>query len=68
LGSVAGTIGTMQATEVMKEILGVGDSLAGSLLIMDALTATFRKVRVKPDPACALCGPQATIKDLTIHG
>lgn len=68
LGSVAGTIGTMQATEVMKEILGVGDSLAGSLLIMDSLTATFRKVRVKPDPACALCGPQATIKDLAIHG
>jgi adenylyltransferase/sulfurtransferase len=68
LGSVAGTIGTMQATEVIKEILGVGESLAGSLVIMDALNATFRKVRVKPDPACALCGPQATIRDLSIHG
>lgn len=68
LGSVAGTIGTMQATEVIKEILGVGESLAGSLLIMDALNATFRKVHVKPDPACALCGPQATITDLSVHG
>lgn len=68
LGSVAGTIGTMQATEVIKEILGVGESLAGSLLIMDALNATFRKVRVKPDPACDLCGAQATIRDLSLHG
>ena len=68
LGSVAGTIGTMQATEVIKEILGVGESLAGSLVIMDALNATFRKVRVKPDPACALCGAQATIHDLSHHG
>lgn len=68
LGSVAGTIGAMQATEVIKEILGVGESLAGSLLIMDALTATFRKVRVRPDPACALCGPQPTILDLSLHG
>jgi adenylyltransferase/sulfurtransferase len=68
LGSVAGTIGTMQATEIIKEIIGVGESLAGSLLIMDALTATFRKVRVKPDPACDLCGAQATIRDLSRHG
>ena len=44
----------MQATEIIKEILGVGESLAGSLLVMDALTGTFRKVRVKPDPACDL--------------
>jgi adenylyltransferase/sulfurtransferase len=68
LGSVAGTIGTMQATEVIKEILGVGETLAGSLIIMDALNSTFRKVRVKPDPACALCGAQATIRDLSHHG
>jgi molybdopterin/thiamine biosynthesis adenylyltransferase len=68
LGSVAGTIGTMQATEVLKEILGVGETLAGWLIIMDALNSTFRKVRVKPDPACALCGAQATIHDLAHHG
>jgi molybdopterin-synthase adenylyltransferase len=68
LGSVAGTIGAMQGTEVIKEVLGVGESLAGSLLIMDSLTTTFRKVRVKPDPACALCGPQPTITDLSRHG
>jgi adenylyltransferase/sulfurtransferase len=68
LGSVAGTIGTMQATEIIKEIVGVGESLAGWLLVMDALTTTFRKVRVKPDPACDLCGAQATIHDLSRHG
>jgi adenylyltransferase/sulfurtransferase len=67
LGSVAGTIGTMQATEVIKEVLGVGETLAGSLIIMDALNSMFRKVRVKPDPACALCGTQATIVDLSHH-
>jgi molybdopterin/thiamine biosynthesis adenylyltransferase len=68
LGSVAGTIGAMQATEVIKEVIGIGESLAGSLLIMDALTATFRKVRVKPDPGCPLCGSQPSIHNLSIHG
>jgi adenylyltransferase/sulfurtransferase len=56
LGAVAGVMGTLQAVEVMKEILGVGESLAGRLLIYDALAANFRTVRFKPDPACALCG------------
>jgi adenylyltransferase/sulfurtransferase len=54
-------MGTLQALEVMKEILGIGKSLAGHLLIYDALATRFRKVRVPPDPACALCGPNATI-------
>lgn len=61
LGALAGTVGTLQATEVIKEILGVGDSLSGALLIYEGLSATFRKVRVKPDPSCALCGPNPTI-------
>ena len=64
LGALAGTLGALQATEVIKEILGIGDSLSGSLLLYDALGATFRKIKVKADPACALCGPQATIRDL----
>lgn len=67
LGAVAGVMGSMQATEVLKEILGIGDSMAGSLLIYDALATTFRKVRVKPDPACPLCGTHA-ITDLSRHG
>ena len=64
LGALAGTLGAMQATEVIKELLGIGDSLSGSLLLYDALGTTFRKIKAKADPACALCGPQATITDL----
>ena len=64
LGALAGTLGAMQATEVIKELLGIGDSLSGSLLLYDALGATFRKIKAKADPACALCGAQATITDL----
>lgn len=65
LGAVAGMLGTMQATEVIKEILGVGDSMAGHLMIVDALSMTFRKVRVPRDPECALCGPHPSIRDLS---
>jgi len=64
LGALAGALGSLQAIEVVKELLGVGDSLSGSLLLYDALGATFRKVKIKADPACSLCGPQATIKNL----
>jgi molybdopterin/thiamine biosynthesis adenylyltransferase len=64
LGALAGAVGSLQATEALKELLGIGDSLSGQLLIYDALAATFRKIKVRRDPACALCGPQATIVDL----
>ena len=67
LGAVTGVMGTLQATEVLKEILGVGDTLAGRLLIWDALATRFRTVKLRPDPGCALCGPRATIKDLSQH-
>lgn len=67
LGAMAGVMGSLQATEVVKEILGIGDSLAGSLLIVDALSTTFRKVRLKRDPACPLCGDHPTIHDLSGH-
>jgi adenylyltransferase/sulfurtransferase len=67
LGAAAGVMGTLQALEVLKEITGAGESLAGHLLIYDALSTTFRKVRVKRDPECALCGERATIRDLSIH-
>jgi adenylyltransferase/sulfurtransferase len=52
----------------MKELLGIGVSLSGQLLIFDALALTFRRVKVARDPACPLCGPQATIRDLSAHG
>ncbi len=63
-GAIAGVIGTAQATEVLKELLGLGESLSGSLLLYDALHTTYRKIKFSPDPACPLCGPQATIKKL----
>jgi adenylyltransferase/sulfurtransferase len=66
-GAVTGVLGTLQATEALKEILDIGESLSGRLLLWDALGARFRTVRLKPDPACALCGPQATITDLSAH-
>jgi adenylyltransferase/sulfurtransferase len=67
LGALAGTLGSMQATEVLKEILDIGDSLSGSLILYDSLATAFQKVTVKPDPDCPLCGPNSTIEDLSIH-
>ena len=67
LGAVAGSMGSLQSTEVLKELLGIGDSLSGTLIIYAALSATFRNVRVKPDPTCPLCGENPTITDLTMH-
>ena len=64
LGAMAGVMGTMQATEILKEILGIGKSMSGRLLIHDGLIGTFRTVKVKPDPNCALCSKSATIKSL----
>ncbi|MDX2144312.1 MAG: molybdopterin-synthase adenylyltransferase MoeB [Rhodospirillaceae bacterium] len=64
LGAVAGVLGTLQATEILKEILGIGQSMAGRLMIYDALDAASRTVKVNRDPACALCGDHPTIKAL----
>ena len=61
LGAAAGVMGTLQALEVLKEILGIGDSLAGRLLIYDALSTRFRTVKVRRDPGCPLCGENPTI-------
>jgi len=62
LGAAAGVMGTLQALEVIKEITGVGESLAGRLLLYEALSTRFRTVTFKPDPACALCGASPTIE------
>ena len=56
LGAIAGVVGTMQATEVIKEILEIGDSLAGKLVIYDALSATSRTIKLPKDPYCKYCG------------
>lgn len=56
LGAVTGVMGTLQATEVLKEICGIGTSMSGWLLIWDALGTDFRKIRLRKDPACPVCG------------
>jgi adenylyltransferase/sulfurtransferase len=67
LGAAAGVMGTLQALEVMKEIACVGESLAGRLIIYDALSGNFRKLKVPKDPACKLCGDEPTLRDLSVH-
>jgi adenylyltransferase/sulfurtransferase len=63
---VTGVMGTLQATEALKEILGIGESLSGRLLIWDALAVTFRTVRFRRDPDCSGCGARAP-GDLSNH-
>lgn len=56
LGAAAGVMGSLQALEVLKEVAGIGTSLAGKILTYKALSAEFRTARLPPDPACPLCG------------
>jgi adenylyltransferase/sulfurtransferase len=67
LGAVVGVIGTLQAAEVLKEILGIGTSLAGRLLIYDALGARFETLSIAWDPDNPLTGRTPSIHDLSIH-
>ena len=57
LGVLPGIIGLLQATEAIKLILGIGESLAGRVLSFDALSMRFRETRLAPDPDCAVCAP-----------
>lgn len=61
IGAMAGVIGSLQALETVKFIVGAGDLLVGQLLMFDALTMTFRKIKVPQDHHCAVCGPHPTI-------
>ena len=54
----------MQATEALKELLGLGQSLSGRLVLYDAMNSDTRSLKVRRDPACALCGDKPTIRDL----
>lgn len=56
LGVLPGMVGTIMATEVIKVVLGIGETLAGRLLLIDALTMNFRQLHVSKDPACPVCG------------
>jgi len=64
LGAVAGVLGTLQAVEVLKLILGEGEPLIGRLLIFDALAMEFSEVKIRRDPACPVCGDNPTIHEL----
>jgi adenylyltransferase/sulfurtransferase len=61
LGVLPGVIGLLQATEVLKLLLGAGEPLIGRLLVYDALAMTFQTFRVPKDPDCAVCGPRPTV-------
>ena len=64
LGVMAGTIGTLQVNEAIKLLTGVGEPLLGTLMVYDALESSFRRVRVRKDPDCAVCGERATVTEL----
>jgi sulfur-carrier protein adenylyltransferase/sulfurtransferase len=64
LGVLPGIIGSIQALETIKWILGAGDSLIGRLLLFDALKLQFRELRLRKDPACPLCGERPSIHEL----
>lgn len=63
-GVLPGIVGTIQATEAIKILLGTGDPLVGRLLLFDAMRMRFRELKLRKDPACPVCGPDATIKEL----
>jgi adenylyltransferase/sulfurtransferase len=65
LGVLAGIVGTWQASEALKLVLGIGSPLVGRLLLVDALDARVREVRIARDPACPLCGDAATLRDVS---
>lgn len=61
IGILPGIIGLLQATETLKLLAGLGDSIAGRLLHFDALSMRFREIKLRRDPACAVCGDQPTL-------
>ncbi len=64
LGVLCASIGSIQATEAIKLLTGIGDPLVGRLMIYDALEMTYRQVKVRKDPECAVCGKNPTVTEL----
>jgi molybdopterin/thiamine biosynthesis adenylyltransferase/rhodanese-related sulfurtransferase len=64
LGILPGVIGLIQATEAIKLIIGRGESLVGRLLLYSALEMRFQELAIRPDPACPVCGPNPTVRQL----
>jgi molybdopterin/thiamine biosynthesis adenylyltransferase/rhodanese-related sulfurtransferase len=63
LGVLPGVVGSLQANEALKLLLGIGDPLVGRLLLFDALSATFTEVALRRDPSCPVCGEEPTITE-----
>ena len=64
LGALTGLVGSIQATETLKLILGIGESLTSRLLLIDGLSMDFREVRIPQNPRCPLCGVDPTVTEL----
>jgi adenylyltransferase/sulfurtransferase len=64
VGALPGLVGSIQAVEVIKLVLGVGETLTSRLLLIDALTMEFRTVKLRRNPDCPLCGDHPTVKEL----
>lgn len=64
LGVLPGTVGTLQATETLKLLLGIGEPLIGRLLLYDALSMTFDEVTLRKNPQCVICGPNPSVREL----
>jgi molybdopterin/thiamine biosynthesis adenylyltransferase len=65
LGVLPGIVGSMQALEAIKLLLGIGDPLVGRLLLFDALDPSFRELRLRKNPNCPACGEHATLTQVT---
>ena len=63
-GVLPGIIGTIQAVEAIKILLDIGDSLIGTLLLFDALTMNFNRLKLRQDRTCPVCGENPTIHEL----
>jgi adenylyltransferase/sulfurtransferase len=63
-GVLPGTIGTLQATEALKLLLGIGEPLIGKLLLIDALSSSFEEIRLKKNPRCRICSETPEIREL----
>jgi adenylyltransferase/sulfurtransferase len=64
LGVLCASIGSIQVNEAIKVLTGIGDPLVGSLMVYDALDMTYRKIRIRKDPNCAVCGENPTVTEL----
>ncbi len=64
LGVLCASVGSIQVTEAVKLLTGIGEPLLGSLMVYDALEMTYRKIKVRKDPNCAVCGDHPTVTEL----